>query len=380
MSNLPLIDLKNVDLEYELHYDRSSSLKEWLIDRVKGRKYVDERKAFLTAMNNISLQVHQGERLGIIGHNGAGKSTMLKVISGILKPSRGSITTRGTIQPLIEVGAGFNPEFSGRENIYLNGYMMGFSEKQIREKEQQIIDFADLKEFIDVPIKYYSTGMAVRLAFTVATAIEPELLIFDEMLGAGDAAFVSKAKKRMNELVEKAKLVILVSHDLGLIRSFCKRVIVIDHGKMIFDGPSGEAVDFYLNKVEKIKKIENKDIRLSISSVEYPGESSETKITINFSGDHLDKSENCTIRLVATTLEDRKIFTSNWNTIKNSDIKNGALLGKYTIGKYPFLSHRSLFYIECKCGDKTVKSEPTIIEKVNFPTDKLIEPIDLCIL
>nr|HPI41384.1 ATP-binding cassette domain-containing protein [Pseudobdellovibrionaceae bacterium] len=165
------IHLKNVTLTYELHHDRTNTLKEWAINLFHRRQFVEQKKTHFNALEGLSLDFKQGERVGIIGPNGAGKSTLLKVISGILKPSLGALDVQGNIQPLIEIAAGFNPEFSGRENIYLNGYMLGFSKDQIKNKEEEIIEFAGLREFMDVPIKYYSSGMSVRLAFAIATSI-----------------------------------------------------------------------------------------------------------------------------------------------------------------------------------------------------------------
>jgi ABC-type polysaccharide/polyol phosphate transport system ATPase subunit len=239
------IHIKDVTLEYDLHYDRTNSLKELVINAFHRRKYVDEKVRKLKALNNVSLEIKEGERVGIIGLNGSGKSTLLKVISGILKPTQGSVTVNGSIQPLIEIGAGFNPEFSGRENIYLNGYMLGFMKKEIKAAEKEIVDFTDLGHFIDVPIKYYSSGMSVRLAFTIATMIRPEILVFDEMLSAGDAQFIEKAKKRMDELVSSAKMLVLVSHDLGLVKSLASRVIVMKSGQMVFEGRPDEAIQYY---------------------------------------------------------------------------------------------------------------------------------------
>lgn len=244
--NEPLISLKNVDLEYELHFDRTNTLKEWVVNKLNRRKYVEKAKDSFLALKGINLDVHEGGRVGIIGFNGAGKSTLLKVISGILRPTRGHVSTHGKIQPLIEIGAGFDPEFSGRENIYFNSYMLGFTKKEVESTIDEIIHFADLKEFIDVPVKYYSSGMQVRLAFTIATTIKPEILILDEMLGAGDVAFVEKAKARMNKIVDDAKCLIIVSHDLGLIRSLCTKVYVLDRGQFILCDTPDRAVDEYL--------------------------------------------------------------------------------------------------------------------------------------
>ena len=246
------IEMRDVSLIYDLYLDKTNTLKEHLVNFFYRRKYVDVRVKKLSALKNVSLKIGHGERVGIIGLNGSGKSTMLKVIAGLLKPSLGDIVVNGTVQPLIEIGAGFNPEFSGRENIYLNGAMLGFNKKQIREKEQEIVEFSELGQFIDVPVKYYSSGMHVRLGFTIATIIRPEILVLDEMLSAGDIEFVSKAKERMEQILSAAKILVIVSHDMGLIRSLARRVIVLNKGEVLFDGDAGEAIDLYTNRASAI--------------------------------------------------------------------------------------------------------------------------------
>lgn len=245
------IELKDVTLEYELRPESGSSLKEAFVNLIHRRKYAMGGTRLFRAVNGVSFTVNEGDRLGIIGLNGSGKSTLLKIMAGILQPTAGTIQVDGTVQPLIEIGAGFNPEFSGRENIYLNGYMLGFSKRQVREKEQEIIDFAELGEFIEIPVKYYSSGMAVRLAFTIATMIEPEILLFDEMLGAGDAQFIEKAKARMRKILDQAKMIVLVSHDLGLIKSLCKTCLVMSHGKVVFAGSPEDAIGYYQENIVK---------------------------------------------------------------------------------------------------------------------------------
>lgn len=244
------INLDDVSLKYDLHFDRTNSIKEFFVNSVIQRSFVEKKKDSFLALNSINLHIEHGERVGIIGRNGAGKSTLLKVISGIYKPTSGCLKVSGQIQPLIEIGAGFDPEFTGRENIYLNGYMLGFTKKQIKEKEKEIIDFAELQEFIDTPIKYYSSGMSVRLAFTIATMIEPEILVFDEMLSAGDAAFMIKAQDRMERLLDKAKIMVIVSHDMDIIKNLCKRVLVVEKGVIVFDGLPEMALDFYKKSIE----------------------------------------------------------------------------------------------------------------------------------
>ena len=244
------ISLKNVTLEYDLYRDKTSNLKETLINLFRGNKHlVGPKIEKLKALHGIDLDLKQGDRLGIIGLNGAGKSTLLKVISGILKPTIGEVVVNGNMQPLIEVGAGFHFEFSGRENIYLNGYMLGFTKKKIAEKEKEIIEFSELQEFIDVPVKYYSSGMQTRLAFSIATSIEPEILVFDEMLSAGDISFVNKAKARMDKLIQEAKILVLVSHDLGLVESICEKCICLEKGRVVFSGTPSDTISYYKSKV-----------------------------------------------------------------------------------------------------------------------------------
>lgn len=244
-TNDTYIKLFNVSLKYDLHLDRTNNFKEYVINMLTRKSYVEKKSEELLALKSVSFEVHSGDKLGIIGLNGAGKSTLLKVISGILKPTSGNLEIKGNIQPLIEIGAGFDYELTGRENIYLNSYMLGFTKKQVQDREKEIIEFSDLGKFIDTPIKYYSSGMSVRLAFTIATMIEPEVLVFDEMLSAGDAAFIEKAKKRMNELMNIAKIIVLVSHDLALVKSMCTKLIVMNEGQIIFMGETEKGLDFY---------------------------------------------------------------------------------------------------------------------------------------
>lgn len=243
--------MNNLSLVYDLYYDRTNTLKGYFGTLFKKNQYVEKKKDKLYALRNINIKIEHGERIGIIGLNGAGKSTFLKVASGLLKPTNGSLDIRGSVQPLIEIGAGFNPEFSGRENIYLNGAMLGFTKKQIKNKEAEIIHFSELENFIDVPVKYYSSGMSVRLAFTIATIINPEILLIDEMLSAGDLAFISKAKKRMDEIMKRARILIIVSHDLDLVESLTMRSIVINNGEIVFDGNTSHAIDYYREMVEQ---------------------------------------------------------------------------------------------------------------------------------
>ena len=244
MDNNAFIKFEDVSLKFRIYSDKGMSIKEAFINSIRKRSYAEKVKDFWV-LKNIDLTINQGDRLGIVGNNGAGKSTMLKLISKIYEPTEGKIDINGRVVPLIELGAGFNPELTGRENIYLNGAILGYTKSEMAELEQNIIRFSELDDFIDVPIKYYSTGMYARLAFTVATEIRPEILIIDEIFAGGDINFVDRAVKRINDLIDSAKIVIMVSHSLGLIESICNRCIVVaDHG-IAYDGKVDDALTFY---------------------------------------------------------------------------------------------------------------------------------------
>lgn len=242
------INIKNVSLIFRIYHDKGMSLKEFIINKMLRKKIPDHFKEF-HALDDFSLKIKEGERVGIVGLNGAGKSTLLKTISRIYEPHEGKVEINGQIAPLLEVGAGFNPEFTGRENIYFNGAMLGFNKEKMAQKEKDIIDFAELDEFIDLPVKYYSTGMYGRLAFTIATMIDPEILIIDEIFAGGDGRFIQKGTKRMNNLISTSKIVLLVSHNLGIVKDVCNRVIIVDKGKLVADGHADEILDLYQKEV-----------------------------------------------------------------------------------------------------------------------------------
>ena len=193
------IKFEDVSLKFRVYTDKGISIKEAIINSIRKRKYDEQVKEFWV-LENLNVTINQGDRLGIIGNNGAGKSTMLKLISKIYEPTKGQIKIKGRVVPLIELGAGFNPELTGRENIYLNGAVLGYTKNEMAKLEQNIVEFSELEEFIDVPVKYSSTGMYARLAFTVATEISPEILIIDEIFAGGDINFVDRAVKRINNL------------------------------------------------------------------------------------------------------------------------------------------------------------------------------------
>jgi ABC-type polysaccharide/polyol phosphate transport system ATPase subunit len=228
------IIVDNLSLQFRQYRNGGSSMKEFFANIFEGNKskhYID-----FFALNQVSFSVSNGERLGIIGRNGAGKSTLLRTIARIYEPTVGSIEVRGRVAALLDIGAGFHPEFTGRENIFFNGALLGYSKNQLREIEQEIIAFAELEDFIDTPVKYYSTGMYMRLAFSLASTVYPDILILDELFVGGDASFVKKGKERMNRMIDRSEVMIFVSHDQNLLRSLCNRYIWLEKGKIIADG------------------------------------------------------------------------------------------------------------------------------------------------
>lgn len=221
-----MIEVNGVTMRFRMVTDKIHSIKEYVINSICGKISYTE----FEALKNVSFNVNEGEILGLIGHNGAGKSTLLKVISGILTPSEGSVTIHGNVVPMLELGSGFDIDLTGRENIFLNGSILGYSEAFLKEKYDEIVSFADLGSFIDVPIRNYSSGMVARLAFSVAAVVTPEILIVDEILGVGDIDFQKKSYDRMMELMSGGTTVLLVSHSIEQIEKMCNRVVWIEHG------------------------------------------------------------------------------------------------------------------------------------------------------
>jgi ABC-type polysaccharide/polyol phosphate transport system ATPase subunit len=243
-----LIELNDVSLRFVNYADKQYSLKRAVLDLVLRRE-APAPSAEFWALSHITLEIGHGERVGILGGNGAGKSTLLRMLARIYPPTFGHVTIRGTVAPLIEMGAGFNPELSGKDNIILNGAMLGFSRARMLGMIDKIHEFTGLAEFAEMPLKYYSSGMYMRLAFAIATEVDPEILLIDESLGVGDAAFKDKAKARLRGLVERTKAVILVSHEMDALRQLCTRGLWIEHGHLVADGPIEEIIDRYLEAV-----------------------------------------------------------------------------------------------------------------------------------
>ncbi len=241
MKNDVIIDVSHVTMKFNMPTEKLDNMKEFFIKLLKRQIRYDQ----FTALEDISFSVKRGEVVGIVGLNGSGKSTILKIISGILSPTEGTVTVDGTISPLIELGAGFDFELTAKENIYLNGSVLGFDRKFISEKYDEILDFAELREFENIAIKNFSSGMIARLGFAVATLVKPDILIVDEILSVGDFLFQKKCEKRISELMDGGTTVLIVSHSLEQIERLCSRVIWIEKGKMIMDGNTNLICDKY---------------------------------------------------------------------------------------------------------------------------------------
>jgi len=245
------IQSENVSVKFRIYHNSAPSLKDAVftqLNQLMGKKNRDNFTEFF-AIHHLSLDINSGDRLGIIGLNGAGKSTLLKTIAGIYAPHQGRIVVSGRMTPLMELGAGFDPEQTGRENIYLNGTLLGFSPVEMKARELAITEFSELGEFLDLPVKYYSSGMYGRLAFSIATMTDPEILLIDEVFATGDAHFVEKSSQRILQLVEQSQIVVIVSHNLEQIKNLCNRVIVMDKGVILKDGEPQEMLDYYTQNI-----------------------------------------------------------------------------------------------------------------------------------
>ena len=236
-----VIEVNDVTMRFRMTTDRIRSLKELMVRKLQGKVQYTE----FEALKHVSFDVRRGEVVGLIGRNGAGKSTILKVLSGILKPTEGSVLVRGNVAPMLELGSGFDMDMTGRENILLNGAILGYSEAFLNSKYQNIVDFSEIGQFIDIPLRNYSSGMIARLAFSIATQVVPEVLIVDEVLSVGDADFQKKSLERMMELMSGGTTVLFVSHSLDQIRELCNRVVWLDHGEVRMFGDTQLVCDAY---------------------------------------------------------------------------------------------------------------------------------------
>jgi ABC-2 type transport system ATP-binding protein len=244
MSEKQVITFESVDKFFYLHHQKT--LKEFAQALFTRKKTMEHVKA----LTDVSFIISPGESVGIIGRNGAGKSTLLKLIAGVSQPSRGRVYVQGRVSPLIELGAGFHPELTGRENVFLNGVIMGLPEQYLKDKFDEIGDFSEIHDYIDTPVKYYSSGMYMRLAFSVAVHVDPQILLIDEILSVGDAGFRDKCMKKMNDFKKKGVTIIFISHSPDQIQRFCDRVLYLQDGKLAFDGPTEKGIELYLKRLQ----------------------------------------------------------------------------------------------------------------------------------
>ena len=244
-----MIILKNVSMKFNLGVEKDNSLKMIFINLFTPRK--KKKKDYFWALKDIDFRINKGDVVGIIGANGAGKSTLLKVVSGVYKPTTGTVEVNGKISPMIELGAGFDAELTARENIYLNGAILGYSKEFLEEKFEEIVEFSELKDFLDVPVKNFSSGMVAKLAFSISTIVDPEVLIVDEILSVGDIKFQEKSKNKMMSMIEGGTTVLYVSHSIDSIKELCSKVIWLDHGKIVKMGDTKEICDEYYKKLMK---------------------------------------------------------------------------------------------------------------------------------
>ncbi len=244
-----VIKVENVGMEFNLSQEKTDNLKEYVIKFLKKELMYQS----FWALQDVSFEVEKGDKLGVLGLNGAGKSTLLKLISGVMKPTEGNIELNGRISPLLELGAGFDPSYTGRENIFLNGAMLGYPKEFIESKFDEIVEFSEIGDFIDVPLKNYSSGMVARLGFSIATVVEPQILILDEVLSVGDAKFKEKSENRMKSLLNQDVTVLFVSHSIDQVRRLCNKAIWLEKGKLIMQGSVEEVSEKYEQSIHQAK-------------------------------------------------------------------------------------------------------------------------------
>lgn len=248
-----MINIEHVSMKFNLGIEKNFSLKQAFVNtldpKIRKKKKNDKKKNTFWALDDVTFHIDKGEVVGLIGSNGAGKSTLLKVVSGVMKPTKGKIRVNGVISPMIELGAGFDDELTARENIYLNGAILGYKKDILDNKFDEIVEFSELRDFLDVPIKNFSSGMVAKLAFSIATIVDPEILIVDEILSVGDIKFQEKSKKKMMDLIKGGTTVLYVSHSIESIMELCTKVVWLDHGKIVDIGDPKKICNAYYKKL-----------------------------------------------------------------------------------------------------------------------------------
>lgn len=306
-----VLKVDNVSMKFNLMENKVDNLKEYFIKMVKKELRYQE----FWALKNISFSINQGDRLGILGLNGAGKSTLLKIIAGVLKATEGNVSIKGKIVPLLELGAGFDPQYTGVENIFLYGAVLGYPKDFIKEKFNEIVEFSELGDFIHVPVKNYSSGMKARLGFSIATVVEPEILILDEVLSVGDAKFKKKSEKRIQAMFDKGVTVLFVSHSLEQVRRLCNKAILLEHGKLIADGTVEEVSAIYeaiINDADIAPKPKKKKKKKKKKVI--PDETAENKSTEDL------KTEDVNL-LTENGLRSAEIKDNSQETFRPDEIK-----------------------------------------------------------
>ena len=245
------VNVEHLTMEFKITKDKIDTLKEYVIRSLKRNKKEKEK---VRVLDDISFKVYRGDKVGILGFNGAGKSTLLKILAGIYEPTFGKIEINGKVAPLLELSAGFDKNYTGRNNVYLNGAFLSMEKEFLDEKFDEIVEFSELGEYIDYPVKNYSSGMRAKLGFSIATLIEPDILIVDEILSVGDIKFRKKSSEKINELMAEGVTVLLVSHSINQIRKICDKCIWIDNGKIVMEGEVDEVCDAYISNAESDKK------------------------------------------------------------------------------------------------------------------------------
>lgn len=245
-----MIKIENVSMKFNLEIEKDFSMKQAFVNLFTKKKKKKKNENFW-ALKDVSFNIGKGEVVGLIGSNGAGKSTLLKVVSGVMKPTKGKVKVKGVISPMIELGAGFDGNLTARENIYLNGAILGYSKEFLDDKFDEIVEFSELKDFLDVPVKNFSSGMTAKLAFSIATIVNPEILIVDEILSVGDIKFQEKSKRKMMEMIKGGTTVLYVSHSLESIKDLCTKVVWLEHGKVVKMGDTNKICDAYYKEQMK---------------------------------------------------------------------------------------------------------------------------------
>ncbi len=245
-----MIKIENVSMKFNLEIEKDFSMKQAFVNLFTKKKKKKKSEDFW-ALKDVSFNIGKGEVVGLIGSNGAGKSTLLKVVSGVMKPTKGKVKVKGVISPMIELGAGFDGNLTARENIYLNGAILGYSKEFLDDKFDEIVEFSELKDFLDVPVKNFSSGMTAKLAFSIATIVNPEILIVDEILSVGDIKFQEKSKRKMMEMIKGGTTVLYVSHSLESIKDLCTKVVWLEHGKVVKMGDTNKICDAYYKEQMK---------------------------------------------------------------------------------------------------------------------------------